>query len=254
MVNWLNYLTKMKMGISLVKKGVFVSMETQQFFDDIFNGKHINFRCLRKGGDPISLNGLYNDYIKNQLDQLNQQNYDVYFVVNSGGYKDNQINEINAAFIDLDCGRDENGEYFPLEVTRQFKQQKLDQLQKYRCKPGYIIETRNGLQCYWLLNKMATIDQFKECEKRLIAYFDADKTVKNPSNLMRVPDYYWVKDIQNRFLAAIIEHNDVRYDIEEIIDSLVAVCKEDTGDYNNNINTLDIVTTYIPLDSHTDYL
>lgn len=188
----------------------------KQLFQDIFGDNHIRFRCLGKNKN-IPVHGYYNKNVLEVLEQANEQGCEIYFVVNSGGYKDEDITEINAVFIDLDCGKNEQGQYFPLDVAQKYKQTKLIELSEFKFKPSYIVETRNGLHVYWLVCPGATIDQFGECEARLIEYFNADKQVKNPARLMRVPGYYWCKDKANRFLIQKVQCNNVRYNIDDII-------------------------------------
>lgn len=152
----------------------------------------------------------------------------MYFIVNSGGYKDNDITAFNAVFIDLDCGRDKTtGDYFSLEVVQGYKDEKLKELNDFLLKPSYIVETRNGLHVYWLLQPNTTLDQFSMCEELLISYFNADLKVKNPARLLRVPSYNWNKDPENPFRTSIIVRNDMRYEIEEIINSFPSYHPED---------------------------
>ncbi|MED4785245.1 hypothetical protein [Brevibacillus choshinensis] len=224
-------------------------LSVDKFLHEIFGNEKINFRCISRRGDrPIDYNGFYNQYAINVLTQANEQNYEIYFVVNSGGYKDQQILRINAVFIDLDCGKDSQGKYYDLELVNAYKQKKLIELQSFKCKPTFVNETRNGLQVFWLLHPGATTEQFLFCEDRLIAFFDADSKVKNLARLMRVPDYYWCKDIDHKFLSKVIERNETRYRISEIIESLPDIKKEDKCDYDKEKSQtlLSIVGTPIP--------
>lgn len=217
-----------------------------KFFKIIFGNEHINFRFIKPSGStgkPVikSLNGKFNGNTIDLLNQFNQQNFEVYFVPNIGGYKDAEITRINAVFVDLDCGRDENEMYFPMDVVNRFKADKLQALKDYQFKPTFIVETRNGYHAYWLVHDAATVDQFKQCESRLINHFDADKSVRNPANLMRVPGYYWCKYIDNKFMTTVVANNDVRYDIRDIVNSLPEVDDGKDGFgvlIRNNNNTI----------------
>ncbi|GAB6179943.1 hypothetical protein JCM14036_12620 [Desulfotomaculum defluvii] len=89
-----------------------------EFFKDLFGDTYINFNAIPYGGGkPITNIGYFNENTINILNQLNQQNREIYFVVNSGGYKGDEIDKINAVFIDLDYGKDDDGNYFPLPVV-----------------------------------------------------------------------------------------------------------------------------------------
>ncbi|WAH39025.1 hypothetical protein [Alicyclobacillus dauci] len=212
-----------------------MNIETREFFDDIFDTAAINFGCLKYGqkGGRIDVNGRYNSNTAARLEQINQQGYEVYYAINTGGYKDKDITHFNAIFADFDRGRDEEKNYYPLYETERYKNEVLERLETF-LKPTWVVETRNGLQCLWLLHSGATLVQFEECEDRLIKYLKADTAVKNPSRLLRVPGFYWSKDPNNKFLARIIQHHNVRYDIQTIIDHLPKVQTEYSVGQNGN--------------------
>lgn len=98
-------------------------IKADTFFNDLFNDEPVNFNAI--GQYPKTLSGFYPEKY-DTLRQLNQLNHNIYFVVNSGGYKDKEINRINAVFIDLDCGKDENGKYFDIDTVEAFKENKLE--------------------------------------------------------------------------------------------------------------------------------
>ncbi|MGB9856213.1 MAG: CHC2 zinc finger domain-containing protein [Caldisericum exile] len=185
----------------------------REFLNNIFGENAIiNFSCIRDK-KVIKKIGIY-DNLKNELKRLNKEGYNIYFVVNSGGYKDKEINKINALFIDIDT-----------------KENKLNELMAFNLPPSYVVETKNGYHAYWLLNDNATVEEFKLCEELLINYFNADKQVKNPARLMRLPEYNHVKEIDNPYPVKIIVHNNIRYDIKHIIEALGGFRKTDKKKY-----------------------
>lgn len=192
--------------------------ELKCFFSELFGEREVAFRCIKKNAKTVDYNQRFSLSTFTKLGEVNEKGYEVYFVVNSGGYKDSDIDHINAVFIDLDCGRDESKNYFSLEATREYKNKKLKEIDEFPLKPSYIVETRNGLHCYWLLEVGATTDQFKECQDRLIKHFNADTSVKRLCNLMRVPGTNWCKDLHNKFQIEIIRNTRTRYSIEDVID------------------------------------
>lgn len=217
-------------------RGEIILTNNSIFFEHIFGSNNINFRCIKKNSRlNVPVNGRFDTTVSQVLHQLNEQNCEIYFAVNDGGYMDEQITKINAVFIDLDCGRDTNKDYFAMDVVNEFKQRKLKELETFQYEPSSIIETRNGYQVYWHLQEGATIEQFRECQLRLIQFFDADKAVKNPARLMRVPGYYWCKYVDNKFMCTIIKSNDHRYHIEEIVNYLPEVLN-DKGHLRTNNN------------------
>ncbi|GIP25403.1 hypothetical protein J23TS9_05330 [Paenibacillus sp. J23TS9] len=229
---------------------------TQQFFDDLFKEEKAYFRCMRHtGGKLIDYHGKYDSTLREALERTNEENYEVYFVVNSGGYSNKDITVINAVFVDLDCGKNKNKEYYPLEVVREYKENKLVEIRSFPIKPTYIIETRNGLHCYWLLDDNATAERFKICENLLITHFNADKAVNKMCNLMRVPNTYWCKDSHNKYKISIIERNDVRYNIEEIIrkcpTTLLKVMSPDTVGFGDSDKKKDCTNSFITVPKPT---
>jgi hypothetical protein len=193
--------------------------EIKDFFSDFHGGEPTNFRSI-KGGNVKDLNRHYNKHTEGVLQQLNKQGYEIYFVPNTGGYKNQQITKFNCVFVDLDCGRDSKGNYYEIDFVGEYKEIKLSELRDFVYHPSYIVETRNGLHAYWLLEDGVKLEQFKECELRLIDYFNGDKAVKNPARLLRVPSYYWMKDPQSPFKTKLLESEGTRFKINDLIDSL----------------------------------
>lgn len=224
-------------------------MKAKEFLELLHGNDPINFRLIKYKQAAVSLRGKYEGNIVDTLTQRNKEGYDCYFVVNGGGTHANEINKINAVFIDFDCGRDENKKYFPLEITKQYKNKCIQKVDKFNYQPSFIVETRNGLHIYWLLNKDATVDEFLECQLKLINYFDSDKAVKTSERIMRLPDYYWTKDINNKFMSSILKSSYVRYDIADIITALPQVESEDKRPTNKNNKNNNVLISGTNIDS-----
>ena len=194
-------------------------MDTEMFLKAFHQNDKINFRTLKEGQKPLNLNGYYTQTMKDKLKQLNEQGYNIYFTINSGGTKKEQINKINAFFIDCDCGRENNGNYFDLDIVKQYKQRVLQRVQDFGLVPSFVIDSRNGYHVYWLINN-AKVEQFEEVQKKLIHYFNSDERVFTAQFIMRLPGYYWTKDVQNKYLCTVYQYNDVRYNADEFITHL----------------------------------
>lgn len=194
-------------------------MNTKTFLEKISKNEKINFRALKEGQKPLNLNEYYNQYIEDKLKQLNKQGFNIYFTVNSGGTKKEQINKINAFFIDCDCGKDDKGNYFNLDIVKQYKQRVLQRVQEFGLAPSFVVDTRNGYHIYWLVDN-AKVEQFEEVQKKLIHYFNSDERVFTAQFIMRLPNFYWTKDIQNKYLCTIYQYNDIRYNADEFIKHL----------------------------------
>ena len=88
--------------------------------------------------------------IKKDPTNLYLNNIDTYFTPNT--FKDGKRSEpaiasLNSFYVDFDCGRDQDGNYFPTNQVNEFKNQTRERLEHF---PKYtaLIETRNGYHVY----------------------------------------------------------------------------------------------------------
>lgn len=95
-----------------------------------------------------------------------------YFVVNAGGNTDADIIRFNAFFVESDS----------LPLNEQHRQLDVAPLQ-----PSIRLETRKSVHAYWLINGECDMNAWREMQGRLIAYFNSDKSINNPSRVMRLP-------------------------------------------------------------------
>lgn len=142
---------------------------------------------------------------------------ELHFIPNIGGTTSAEITDIKAVFIDLDCGRDKSKNYFPLSKVEEYKNEKLNALSSFELPPSSIISTRNGLQVYWFLNSVLTVEKWRVIQRFLISYFEADTKVCSVANQMRLPETYWVKDRKHKFYCKIIQLNNRKYDYSEFL-------------------------------------
>jgi CHC2 zinc finger len=204
-----------------------LNKKVEKFFAELHRTGNTSFRCVRTTGagkpNIKDIKGYYDEEVHNQLISLNEKDYEIYFLVNFGGFKADEITKFNAVFIDLDCGRDVDGKYFSKNITTEYKYEQTIKLQQFELEPTYIIETRNGLHAYWFIEDGATAEEFTKCQGRLIHHFSADPAVRNPNRLLRVPGTKWCKDPSNKYPIRILEVNQTRYKINDIINSLPEV-------------------------------
>lgn len=120
---------------------------------------------------------------------------DVYFYVN-GGRKQYAINQVRACFVDIDAGRDSSGNYLPSKEVMKFKQAALDKINNFPVKPSWVVDTRNGYQIYWILDKDSRYINklnWNGIQKKLVNYFGGDARAIKINQIYRVPYTWWRK-------------------------------------------------------------
>jgi hypothetical protein len=105
--------------------------------------------------------------------------------------------------------------YLVLDIVNNYKDICLKQVNNFELKPSIIVETRNGLHVYWLINNCSNND-FLYYQNKLITKFNSDSAIKTLERVMRVPGYYWTKDIENKYMCKVIENNNIIYDTNDI--------------------------------------
>ena len=90
-----------------------------------------------------------------------------------------------------------------MDKVNDYKEKMMRKLSSFTPACSAIVETRNGLQCYWFLRDNMTEKQWRKVEDYLIKVFNADKQVKSPANQMRLPCTVWLKDRDNPFYCRI---------------------------------------------------
>ena len=118
-----------------------------------------------------------NATLQNRLAAINKTR-GLYFVVNAGGNTDEDITRFNAFFVESDG----------LPIVEQHKQLDTAPLQ-----PSIRVETRKSVHAYWLIEGECDVVAWRDIQKRLIAYLYGDKSIKNPSRVMRLPFFNHVR-------------------------------------------------------------
>lgn len=123
---------------------------------------------------------------------------DVYFYVN-GVRKQSEVKAFRACFIDLDAGRKEDGSYHEARTVLKRKEKMLEAINKFPVKPSWVVDTRNGYQIYWVLNKASryiTAPNWNGLQKKLVNYFKefgADARGIKANQIYRMPYTWWFK-------------------------------------------------------------
>jgi hypothetical protein len=121
---------------------------------------------------------------------------DVYFYVN-GGRKQYAINEVRACFVDIDAGRDANGNYLSSKEVMAKKREFIDKINSFPVTPTWVVDTRNGYQVYWVLDGVSRQSlnktRWNGIQKKLVNYFGGDARAIKINQIYRVPYTWWRK-------------------------------------------------------------
>lgn len=116
--------------------------------------------------------------IETTLRNHNAEGRGVFFVVNSGGQSDEDINRINAQFVESD------------KLSFEEMQARID---SFPLQPSMIVKTRKSLHAYWFV-KDAEVARFRPIQKSLVTCFDGDPACINESRVMRLPGFFHCKE------------------------------------------------------------
>lgn len=148
-------------------------------------------------GDPrkkiSSMN--HTDHLTTVAIANDSQGADAYFYVN-GGRKQYAISRVRACFVDMDAGRDDNGSYFKPSIVMQKKKEFLGKINNFPVKPSWVVDTRNGYQCYWILDHNANSPHktyWNGIQKKLVNYFEGDARAIKINQIYRIPYTWWRK-------------------------------------------------------------
>jgi hypothetical protein len=98
----------------------------------------------------------------------------VYVVVNNGGDKDVDITECLALFVEWD------------DRPKDWQRTAWQELELP--EPTVQVDTGGkSIHSYWVLAEPIAPERWRDLQSRLLAYADADRTLKNPSRVMRLP-------------------------------------------------------------------
>jgi P4 family phage/plasmid primase-like protien len=176
------------------------------------NGDDVCFRFLYPSDDPRKgKDGGKKDYAKlsnltlplKEIEAYQRDGRCVYVVVNPGGDKDLEITEGRVVFYEHDN--------LP-------KDQQLT-LYKDLGLPEPTIQIDTGgksIHSYWVLEEPVSVAKWRELQTNLLNFADADRSLKNPSRIMRLAGAYYLKPDQEPVLTRILSQSGNKYSFEEL--------------------------------------
>lgn len=196
--------------VSILDSNLNAAVSYQDFFRALgYTHKDtIYFRTFddKKKGQPGHNKQVPFDYVESIMKELHHENQEgrgVYFIVNGGGHKDDDVKDAKALFIDFD--------------DFSFEEQ-LRRINSFPLPPSIIIKTRKSLHCYWILqpadpdrrNKL----KWRVMQNRLIKHFGSDESIENHSRVMRVYGFDHMK--QEPLLVRLIHFDPaLKYDMQD---------------------------------------
>ncbi|PZT54355.1 hypothetical protein [Paenibacillus silvae] len=219
----------------------------REFFETGFDNGRINFEYILEGKKHSkvykSKMKYYSKEAIKEFEEWNEQGYGIFYLPNGGGYKNEEITDFRACFVDMDIkdeleheivvsgftgARNELQELVKArfnslkkEQTFRYKQsfnERIIELEEMGIPPSAVVETKNGYHVYYLLEAGAQRHEFETIEGLLIYIFNADAAVKNPARLLRVPNTLHLKEPNDPFTIKLgIFKRNIRYDAEELI-------------------------------------
>jgi len=160
----------------------------QTFVDEKRYKRDPSKRHLRK-----VLNGTFEEHVET-LKRLNEQGAGIFVTINvtdGQGRKDHNIVNLRSAFVDAD-------NIDLLDVFRNDPD--VD-----RCYPNIIVNSKNGLHAYWLLDRWEDKSRFTPLQVALIEKFGTDEEPRDLARVMRIPGFFHMKDPTKPFLVT-LEH------------------------------------------------
>lgn len=92
--------------------------------------------------------------------------------------------------------------FWACDIDEGTKEEQMKRINALVIKPSIIIESKKGFHCYWKA-KNATIKNYGKIEKGIIKKLNGDTHCKDPLRLLRVPNYYHLKDKNNPYLITV---------------------------------------------------
>jgi hypothetical protein len=171
--------------------------------------------------------------LQDQLITANEER-GLYFVVNAGGDADDEIVRFNAFFAEID----------DLPIKEQHALFDAAPL-----VPSIRVESLKSIHAYWLIDGACSEAEWRDIQLRLIAYFNSDLNIKNPSRVMRLPYFNHVsynKETQTysyKPVAVLSADRDLRFTVAEMQEAFPSLCADSSpASENYDANTPDLST------------
>jgi hypothetical protein len=139
-----------------------------------------------------------------EADRYQTQGYDVYFVINGGGDRDDAVTQCRAIFYEHD----------DIDKATQLTLWQTLKLPE----PTIQIDTGGkSIHSYWVFTDPIETEAWRELQIDLLEYSKGDRALKNPSRVLRLAGSRYMKGEKPGTTAAtIVSHSGRRYNYQEL--------------------------------------
>jgi Protein of unknown function (DUF3987) len=163
------------------------------------DGNEVYYRALKEGASGKSVSATFPQCCAS-LERFSSNGYNIYLVVNGGGQSDEEVAEGKAIFYEHD------------DIPKE------DQLYLWQSlklpEPTFQVDTGGkSIHSYWVFEQPIDIAGWRVVQTDLLNYSKADRTIKNPSRLMRLAGY---KHQSTGEVSNIVAQSGTRYTFEAL--------------------------------------
>ena len=167
---------------------------------------NLRLRAFYPSGHPFksSDSGRKGEPKRSTVEEWQNEGRGVYAVINDGGDTDSEITQCRAVF----CEWDDRPKEWQVDAWKDLG------------LPEPTIQVDTGgksIHNYWVFAEPVSVDDWKSLQTRLLDHADADRSLKNPSRVMRLPGTFHIDGDGNPGgLTSIIHTSDSYYTVRDI--------------------------------------
>ena len=167
---------------------------------------NLRLRAFYPSGHPFksSDSGRKGEPKRATVEEWQNEGRGVYAVINDGGDTDSEITQCRAVF----CEWDDRPKEWQIDAWKDLRLP----------EPTLQVDTGGkSIHNYWVFAEPISVDDWKSLQTRLLDHADADRSLKNPSRVMRLPGTFHIDGDGNPGgLTSIIHTSDNYYTVRDI--------------------------------------
>ena len=187
------------LSLDLAQTKLFTSILKKQKGD-------LRLRAFYPSGHPFksSDSGRKGEPKRQIVEEWQNEGRGVYAVINDGGDTDSEITACRAVF----CEWDDRPKEWQIDAWQDLGLP----------EPTLQVDTGGkSIHNYWVFDEPISVDEWKSLQTRLLDHADADRSLKNPSRVMRLPGTFHIdSDGQPGGRTCIIHTSDTYYSARDI--------------------------------------